>query len=203
MKLYLIRHGQTTGNRDRRIQGWNDVPLSDKGEAQAKELGERLASLEFDKIFCSDIYRTKCTCDLIFGKDCERIYDPRLREINNTVLAGRLREDVVAEYGEEYFVGAAHSLDYSRFGGESRESLVERVGEFLSDMEKLGDCNRIAVVTHAGTIRAFLINALGIDYNVNKLSIDNCSVTVLAHHNAPTVTGGAWQVKHVNNHFEF
>ncbi len=204
MKLYLIRHGQTTGNRDSVIQGWLDVPLSDTGEAQARELGERMASIKFDRIYCSDIYRTKCTCDLVFGPERERIYDPRIREINNTVIAGRSRADVVAQYGEDNFVAAAHSLDYSRFGGENDESIVARAGSFLDDMEKLeGECKRIAVVTHGGTIRAFLWSILGATHDVGLMNIDNCSVTVLAHHKTPTITGGMWQIRSVNNHFEF
>ncbi len=203
MKIYLIRHGQTTHNRDGRIQGWGDVPLSDKGEAQARELGERIASVSFDRIYCSDIYRTRCTCDLVFGPDRERIYDARLREINNSGMAGRYRTDVVAEYGEENFTAAAHSLDYSRFGGESLESLKSRVADFLSDMEKLdGECKKIAVVTHGGTIRAFLMVAFGLTPDVKLVDIDNCTVTVLAHIKS-SISGGAWQLRGVNNHFEF
>ncbi len=204
MKLYLIRHGQTTGNRDNRIQGWGDVPLSELGEAQARELGERISSVKFDRIYCSDIYRTRCTCDLVFGPDRERIYDPRIREINNSKMAGRLRSDVVAEFGEENFIAAAHSLDYSRFGGESLESLKTRVADFLADMDKLeGECEKIAVVTHGGTIRAFMMMAFGMTPDVRLIDIDNCSVTVLAHCKKPTISGGTWQLRHINNHFEF
>ncbi len=204
MKLYLIRHGQTTHNRDGRVQGWGDVPLSDKGEEQARALGERIAAVKFDRIYCSDIYRTRCTCDLVFGPDRERIYDPRLREINNSAMAGRYRTDIVAEYGEENFVASSHTLDYSKFGGESYASLSERVKSFLSDMEKLeGECKKIAVVTHGGTIRAFLWTILNATHDIKLLDIDNCTVTVLAHNKKPTLTGGAWQIRGINNHIEF
>lgn len=196
MKLYLMRHGQTEGNAGNRVQGWTDVPLTAKGRKQAKTLGERVAGRHFDRIYGSDIFRARQTEALVFGENAEIVYDERLREINNTVLAGRGRPDLIAEYGEVY-ENCTLNFDYSPLGGESADSLLARTASFIADMEKLPEKAEIAALTHGGTIRAILSNVLNMPLRSRTLEIDNCSVTVLRF------TKGRWLLVHFNNLSEF
>jgi len=54
-QLILIRHGETLWNRERRMQGQRDSPLSDTGMHQARRLGQRLADLSFSVLYSSDL----------------------------------------------------------------------------------------------------------------------------------------------------
>ncbi len=53
MKIYLIRHGQTDWNKERRVQGRNGLSLNEIGKAQAKELWLKLKGIKFDAVFSS------------------------------------------------------------------------------------------------------------------------------------------------------
>ena len=62
MRLIMVRHGETEENRDSITQGQTPGHLTKLGKSQAKKLGERLASDNFDIIYCSDLLRCKDTC---------------------------------------------------------------------------------------------------------------------------------------------
>ena len=64
-RLYLIRHGATTLSAEDRFAGAVDVPLSDEGRAQAKRLGERLATTKLSALYASPLGRTVETARLV------------------------------------------------------------------------------------------------------------------------------------------
>ena len=64
-RLLLVRHGQSTWNHERRIQGQLDPPLSDEGRRQAAQLGRRLAGRKFAGFYSSDLKRASETSGLI------------------------------------------------------------------------------------------------------------------------------------------
>jgi len=178
MKVYIIRHGETVYNAEKRCQGWCDVKLSEKGEAQAKILGENIKDIHFDRIIVSDLERTKQTARLVFGDNTEFEFDARLREINNTHFAGRYSKDLREEYGEK-FIYAGKNFDYGELGGESWDSLSKRTSDFLDSLKNDTESEKIAVVTHGGPIYAILSNALGFRTTEKIIHTKNCSVTVL------------------------
>ena len=59
MRVYFFRHGQTESNRDKRVQGWTDVKLTDKGIRQAQKLRQAIEGIGFDRKIASDLYRTR------------------------------------------------------------------------------------------------------------------------------------------------
>ena len=103
MRVYFIRHGQTEWNRDKIVQGHTSVKLTEKGMKQAERVKETLSDVHFDRIIASDLYRTRQTAGIIFGEDANIEYDERVREINNTPVAGRTRDDLIAEFGTSSF----------------------------------------------------------------------------------------------------
>ena len=66
MKLYMIRHGQTTCNVAGKHQGWGPVSLSEKGFEQARKAKEYVRTVNYDKIFVSDLLRTRQTAEILF-----------------------------------------------------------------------------------------------------------------------------------------
>lgn len=194
MKVYLIRHGETTGNVEKFHQGWGSVGLTEKGTEQAKKLKNVITKKKFDRIICSDLLRTRQTCSILFGERDDIEYEPRIREINNSVLMGQHGDELYLKYGEPYREDCRR-LDYSAYGGESAASLLDRTADFLRELQGDTMSKRIAVVTHGGTIHAMLSFVLGMPLYSPPLRIENCSVTLLEY------TDG-WTVRHINNKIE-
>ena len=64
-KIYILRHGQTDWNKDRRVQGHANTPLNEVGISQAKEIKSEVEKIHFDKIFCSPLDRAQMTLKLV------------------------------------------------------------------------------------------------------------------------------------------
>ena len=72
MRLYALRHGETSWNVQRRFQGQSDIPLNDKGILLAELTGEGLADIPFDLAFTSPLCRARQTAELVRpGRDAE------------------------------------------------------------------------------------------------------------------------------------
>ncbi len=65
--IFFTRHGETEWNTQRRMQGWLDSPLTEKGKLQAVYLGERMKAISLATIYSSDAPRATTTADLIRG----------------------------------------------------------------------------------------------------------------------------------------
>lgn len=196
MYLYLVRHGQTYGNAEKFVQGWTDVDLTELGRSQAARAGELLKDLKFEKIFCSDLQRTRTTASIVFGDEAELTFDERLRELNNTVIANRKLSELAKEYGDK-ITKAARTLDYSYFGGESALQLMARAADFLTELGRLSENEyykdkNFAAVTHGGVIHAMMSYIVECRLDSRNIAISNGSVTVLKCSN------GKWTVRYVN-----
>ena len=64
--LILIRHGESQWNLENRFTGWVDVPLSPKGEQEARAAGEKLKTYKFDEAFCSYFNGRREPCRLLW-----------------------------------------------------------------------------------------------------------------------------------------
>lgn len=148
-ELWLVRHGQTTRNRDGALAGWDDVELTVDGEAQARALRTELASLHFDEVWSSDLKRAVRTAQLAWG---EPRTDRRLREIDFGSLEGQLWQTLEAEHKDAL-------LRFEGFvapGGESLDQLEARVKALIEALPR----GRHLLFTHGGVIR-LLCHRLG------------------------------------------
>ena len=81
--IYLVRHGQTDWNIEKKTQGHTDIPLNENGRKQAQILAQSISNLKIDRIISSDLLRAKETAEIInerFGNNIS--LDERIREIN-------------------------------------------------------------------------------------------------------------------------
>lgn len=103
--LVLVRHGESQWNLENRFTGWVDVPLSPKGEAEAKAAGEKLKGFIFDSAFTSKLQRANRTLDFILealGKPKIPVaYDTALNERHYGALQGLNKEETAKKYGAE------------------------------------------------------------------------------------------------------
>lgn len=119
LQVYLVRHGETQWNAERRIQGQSDSPLTAKGEQQAMQVGERARSLGITHIISSDLGRTKRTAEIIAQAcGCDITFDSRLRELDMGVLEKRQIDSLTEEEeGWRRRTGQRHAgWPHSRWG---------------------------------------------------------------------------------------
>ena len=148
-ELILIRHGETAWNRERRMQGQTDTPLSDVGRAQAEAVGQRLARHRFAALYSSDLARAWDTAAAIArasGHEIRR--EPALRERTFGVFEGLTYDEMARRYPAEHARFSARDPEYAVPGGESPRQFFERT---LACMEGIaaahaGEC--VVVVTH-------------------------------------------------------
>ncbi len=82
MKLYIIRHGETDWNKEKRLQGQSDTQLNEYGIELARITGEALKYVHFDYIFSSPLKRAYKTAELIrMDRPVKIVTDDRLKEI--------------------------------------------------------------------------------------------------------------------------
>ena len=103
--LILIRHGQSQWNLENRFTGWVDVPLSEKGEQEAKAAAEMLKSYRFDKAFTSKLKRANDTLRIILEASGQigipTEYDQALNERHYGSLQGLNKEETAKKFGAE------------------------------------------------------------------------------------------------------
>ncbi|HET7499750.1 MAG TPA: histidine phosphatase family protein [Kofleriaceae bacterium] len=101
MNLLLVRHGETSWNREGRYQGRTDVPLSPDGVAQARSLGKRLAGVPITFAIASPLARTRQTAEAILGERGPALEtDEALIEISHGAWEGRLASDIEISHAE-------------------------------------------------------------------------------------------------------
>jgi len=94
--VYLARHGETAWSLTGQHTGRTDLPLTGRGERNARALGERLNGLKFAKVFTSPLMRARRTCELAgFGSDAE--VDQDLVEWDYGEYEGRRTSEIRAE----------------------------------------------------------------------------------------------------------
>jgi broad specificity phosphatase PhoE len=142
--LILARHGETDWNRGGIWQGHGDPPLNDLGRQQAMELAARLADVEIDALYASDLRRAYETAEIIGqAKGLEITAEPNLREIDVGSWSGLTSEEIATQFPE-----------MTHHDGEKREAFDARAVEVLHRIAGAHEGNRVLVVTHGGVVRA-------------------------------------------------
>lgn len=168
MLLYLIRHGETQLNRERRLAGWTDVPLNENGLKLAHVTGKALATTHFDAAFSSPLIRAKETARIILSHnttgstDLPITIDERLKEINFgswEALSTAKNDNELPVSPEEYRNFFTNPRGYHPWiGGETVDDVIERTGDFLRDISshtELTDAT-VLVAMHGLSMRALL-----------------------------------------------
>ena len=177
-RLLLIRHAQTEWNIQRRFQGHGDSPITEEGQEQLQRLKSRLAGLEFDVVYSSDLRRTIETSQMLSGK--QRVEEPRLRERGVGILEGLNLEQIMAEHAEEFRAFRSGDKDHQIEGGESLQIALNRAWTFLEEVPEKHPGAELAAVSHAGLIRLICKQILGLALDApNFFQIPNTSLTQL------------------------
>jgi 2,3-bisphosphoglycerate-dependent phosphoglycerate mutase len=174
LDLWLIRHGETIWNAEKRIQGQMDAPLSSLGIRQVEALAKRLRNKQFDTVYSSDSGRATQTANIVFPNK-NLCLDVRLREIHWGILEGKTRATFSLEEAESYARYKRDPFHQKLPEGENWQDLFTRVNAWMKSLPEDG---KVVAVTHGGVVRAALCLVVGHpkSYEWNAV-IDNASIT--------------------------
>lgn len=171
MKLYIMRHGETDGNRGNRLQGRADIPLNENGIRQAKEAGEKLSkkNLIFDAVYSSPLQRAMDTAVLVSGRRREELRtDERLLEIDLGPYDG-------ADLKQSFPVIRQLMENRPPEGVEKISSLEARISDFVRDLTSSPCEQNMLIVTHGVAMRGIIRELTGRE-NVWGINIGNCEI---------------------------
>jgi broad specificity phosphatase PhoE len=157
MRLILLRHGETEWNIDKRLQGHDNSPLSERGIEQAKAIVGCIRSLAPARVVASDLGRARQTAELVGYGNAPS--DERLRELNMGEWTGERKSELIANKPELYRDWRAGR--FTPAGGESWDEFVLRVRGGLTDLVYKGTGDLLAIV-HSGVVRAACFSFLGL-----------------------------------------
>ncbi|ERK12443.1 MAG: 2,3-diphosphoglycerate-dependent phosphoglycerate mutase GpmB [Pantoea sp.] len=196
LQVYLVRHGETVWNAARRIQGQSDSPLTEKGEQQAHQVGERVKSLGITHVIASDLGRTRRTAEIIADAcGCAVTLDARLRELNMGVLEQRPIEGLTAEE-ESWRKTLVDGTENGRIpGGESMAEMAARMHAALNDCLGLPAGSRPLIVSHGMALGVLVSTILGLPAHAERrLRLRNCSISRVDHQQSAWLAAG-WVVE--------
>ena len=196
LQVYLVRHGETQWNAERRIQGQSDSPLTAKGEQQAMQVASRAKELGITHIISSDLGRTRRTAEIIAQAcGCDIILDPRLRELNMGVLEKR-HIDSLTEEEENWRRQLVNGTVDGRIPeGESMQELSDRVNAALESCRDLPLGSRPLLVSHGIALGCLVSTILGLPaWAERRLRLRNCSISCVDYQESLWLASG-WVVE--------
>ncbi|MBQ7173522.1 MAG: histidine phosphatase family protein [Clostridia bacterium] len=193
MEIYVIRHGETDGNKEGIMQGWLDLPLNDFGRKLAIDTGRAMKGIHFDAAITSPLLRAKETAELLLKEsgntETPLLFDDRLKEVfageweGKCFRPGHPDEAALSEEARNALFG--NPLTAPQYpGGESIRDVIARTQEFLWELVKEEKYERVLVSTHGCALRAML-NFLypdPSDFWQGHIPY-NCSISILSAHN--------------------
>jgi broad specificity phosphatase PhoE len=178
LEIWFIRHGQTDWNLQQRWQGQTDVPLNALGLTQAGRLAERLARVNFDAVYSSDLGRCVTTASIALPQ-LRPVLDARLREMHFGGLEGKSWAEM--DEGERAALERWRQDPYGvrLAGGESFQDLHDRLQAWRGELPSVG---RVAAFTHGGNIRNLLWSVVGPPREPKwSVVLDNTGITRLGY----------------------
>lgn len=167
--IYIVRHGQTDWNKEKRIAGRADIELNMQGVLQAEQTAAKLKDVNFDAVFSSPLKRTLQTAQIITKLPV--ITDDRLIERSNGELEGKLAKYMPKDIN-------FNDENEKRFNIENIKDFRKRIFDFWQDITNNYKGKNVLVVTHSGVIiytRCFFEGEPK-DFNYNKLVLKNCEI---------------------------
>lgn len=159
MEIYIMRHGETVWNTEKRLQGGTDIPLNENGIRLAEITSEKLLNINFDKIYTSPLKRAYTTAEIIAaGRNIPIYKNPLLKEISFGEWEGiRDKELLNGDNSFKYFFKAPELYEAPK-QGESLETLCERAGKFMSEViePEADSCRQILITAHGAINSAIM-----------------------------------------------
>jgi probable phosphoglycerate mutase len=171
--IYLARHGETEWSLAHKHTGRTDIPLTARGETNARALAPRLKGISFAKVLSSPLQRAKRTCELA-GLGAVAVEDADLMEWDYGSYEGRKTSDIRQERPD---------WDLFRDGcpqGESVADVSARADRVVAQLRSLG--NPIIVFSHGHFLRVLTARWLGLEASAGRcLMLDAGALSILGY----------------------
>ena len=164
MPLYIVRHGETDWNREKRFQSRTDVPLNARGTAQAWAMRDELRGrmVRFASARCSPLSRAVDTARIILnGTDTPLAVEPAFIELSLGEFEGRREEDLRQQLGEAFSAWRAMEYTQAPPGGESILDGAERVRQPLAELRQAARLGNVLIVAHQAVNMAMKVALTG------------------------------------------
>lgn len=180
----LIRHGETSWNRKKKMMGISDIPLTAAGKKQAAAVAAHLHSYPLDIIFSSPLTRTLQTARAIrrFHPRIPLLINANLRERDFGSIEGLTYEEINQRHPELIYSETWKYRHFRPKDGESLADLEKRADTFLSSVLPAYEGKRVAIVSHGTFLRVLICRILDIPLtDFSQLHMDNTALTILEH----------------------
>lgn len=199
MKLYLLRHGESEGNRDNKFRGRADFPLTETGKAQAECAGKYLKGTDFDIILSSPLKRAQETAKIAANHlNMDVVIDERFNNIKLGPWEGREKEFIKREFPKEWDLWTK-TPEYMHIDGmESLDELQMRTYKAVCDISSKYSGN-VLIVTHRAVLKPMIAKLINIEKPYFwRIYLDTASITVLELLEEER----GWMLKNLNiNHY--
>ena len=158
----LIRHAQTAWNREKKIQGHSDSPLTSQGKLQASRWGKMLEPFSWNRILASDTGRALATAEIINAYlKIPLTVDSRLREQDWGHWVGKTLSQIEEEMPLVVDTQVNAGWRFCPPGGESRRSVLKRSQKALQEAAARNPGEILLVVTHEGVVKSLIYHLCG------------------------------------------
>lgn len=178
-RLFLTRHGQTVTNTEGRFCGHSETELTEKGVAQARALGVRLAKEKIDAIYTSDFSRAVRTAGLIASpRPLTPRADPDLRELHYGEWELEKGGDVARRWRKQYLLMRREDPLWRPPGGENVADVRGRTRAAFDRIVAAHEGKKVLVVSHGTALNCLVSTLLEIpESHVFRIDITNCGLT--------------------------
>ena len=176
MQIILVRHGESIGNFENRLQGQADYDLTELGRNQARRTADRLHALGTRAVYCSHLLRAHATAQAIADRlGLEPVITQNVAEYHFGEMSGSTYAEIRERLG-----AIANPAERVYPGEEGRDAFYARVTNAVFRIAEDHPDDTVAVVSHGGPIALFCQHVLGLPYKrPMPFSIDNCSLNVI------------------------
>ncbi len=179
--LWIARHGETEWNALGRVQGQADVPLNERGRAQAARLARRLSTVPIDTIHASDLVRATSTAEAVASViGLSPVVSPAWREIGLGVIEGTDQATCERQYGE-LVSAAARASGPLVDGAEPYPEFEARLRAGFDRLRADHAGEQVLVVTHGGAAKTLIAHLIRLaPEHLDRLSMRaNCGLSMI------------------------
>ena len=179
MMIYVVRHGETQFNAEKRYTGQTDVPLNERGIEQAKELAKILAGESFDIIVTSPLLRARMTTERImeYRQEVPLVVMEEFKEVCVGVYEGLTRLEVQERYPNLWVRNCTRQLDDAPTSGETTRQCDIRVAEGIEKLKEKYPDKKVLIVCHGFVSRVINRQLKELSFEeMHDFSLGNCEV---------------------------
>jgi probable phosphoglycerate mutase len=181
MNIYLLRHGQTACNQERRLQGLRDMPLNSVGIRQSRRLVEWHRKTAVTRIVSSPLVRDRRIAEILGEYSGPApLVDDRLREIDHGPWTGLQLPAIEQRFPHEFAAWSFFPEKLRLSSGESLGAVYRCCSRFLMDVLNTGGSEDVLVVSHDVVKALLLCAALGaFPRRIREFSLPNATISTL------------------------